>query len=243
MNEAEWVTCLAPAPMLDHLHGRISERKMRLFVQACCRRVRQLFHEPPLRKAFGVAERFAEGAATAEELADANRAAVAAFAGWGNPDPERHPAAACASAAAAAVAVATELALCRADAVRGAEAAAEALALSRAAADQERRLKDPRAWVALRRAERAAQAQILRDLLGNPYRPVELSADYLQWNDGTVGRLAQAIEESRSFDRLPLLADALEEAGCTAGSVLNHCRHGGPHAVGCWVVDLVLHRE
>jgi hypothetical protein len=63
---------------------------------------------------------------------------------------------------------------------------------------------------------------------------------WLSWNDGIVPKLAQAIYDDRVFDRLPILADALEEAGCTNADILNHCRQPGEHVRGCWVVDLLL---
>jgi hypothetical protein len=63
---------------------------------------------------------------------------------------------------------------------------------------------------------------------------------WLAWNDGIVPKLAQAIYDDRVFDRLPILADALEEAGCTNADILNHCRQPGEHVRGCWVVDLLL---
>src|SRR5437762_722095 len=64
-----------------------------------------------------------------------------------------------------------------------------------------------------------------------------------QRGDGIIPRLAQAVYEERAFERLPVLADALEEAGCTDAAILDHCRSPGPHARGCWVVDLLLGRE
>jgi hypothetical protein len=63
------------------------------------------------------------------------------------------------------------------------------------------------------------------------------------WNDGAVVKLAESIYTERAFDRLPILADALEDAGCTDAAVLDHCRGPGPHVRGCWVVDLVLGKE
>jgi hypothetical protein len=63
------------------------------------------------------------------------------------------------------------------------------------------------------------------------------------WNESTVTELAQAIYTDRAFDRLPILADALEEAGCTDAAILEHCRGPGPHVRGCWVVDLLLGKE
>ena len=66
---------------------------------------------------------------------------------------------------------------------------------------------------------------------------------WLAWNGGTVRKLAEAIYDERAFDRLPVLADALEEAGCADEGVLRHCRGGGPHVRGCWVIDLILGKE
>ena len=63
------------------------------------------------------------------------------------------------------------------------------------------------------------------------------------WRTATVTSLALAIYEERAFDRLPILADALEDAGCTNADILGHCRGGGEHVRGCWVVDLVLGKE
>ncbi len=84
------------------------------------------------------------------------------------------------------------------------------------------------------------RADILRELLGNQYRPVAVSPSWHAWNGGTVVKLAQAIYDERAFDRLPILADALEEAGCDIADILGHCRGPGPHVRGCWVVDLLL---
>ena len=60
------------------------------------------------------------------------------------------------------------------------------------------------------------------------------------WNDGTVLKLARAIHDEEAFGRLPILGDALEDAGCTNAEMLKHCRGPGPHIPGCWVVDLLL---
>jgi hypothetical protein len=58
-----------------------------------------------------------------------------------------------------------------------------------------------------------------------------------------VARLARGIYDDRAFDRLPILADALEDAGCHDTAILDHCRQPGPHVRGCWVVDLLLGKE
>jgi hypothetical protein len=85
-------------------------------------------------------------------------------------------------------------------------------------------------------AERAAQAGLLRDVVGCPFRPVAADA---RWVTGGAAALARGMYETRDFATMPLLAHLLEEAGCPA-AVSAHCRGGGPHVRGCWVVDLVL---
>jgi hypothetical protein len=82
-----------------------------------------------------------------------------------------------------------------------------------------------------------AQAGLLRDIFGNPFRPPTFDPS---WRTSTAVGLARSIYAARAFDRLPILADALEEAGCDNPDVLSHCRGDGPHVRGCWVVDLVL---
>jgi FHA domain len=69
---------------------------------------------------------------------------------------------------------------------------------------------------------------------------VRVDLSWLAWNDGVVKKLAQVVSEEQSYHRLPLLADALEDAGCTDLDILNHCRQAGEHVRGCWVVDLLL---
>jgi hypothetical protein len=84
---------------------------------------------------------------------------------------------------------------------------------------------------------RTLNAMLLRDIVGNPFRP--FSADPA-WLTSTVVTLATGIYEQRAFDRMPILADALQDAGCEDADILDHCRGAGPHVRGCWVVDLLL---
>jgi hypothetical protein len=88
--------------------------------------------------------------------------------------------------------------------------------------------------------EPAVQARLLRCIFGNPYRPVSVGPS---WLTSTAVALAEGIYADRTFDRLPILADALEDAGCGHADILAHCRGDGPHARGCWVVDLLLGKE
>ncbi len=89
-------------------------------------------------------------------------------------------------------------------------------------------------------AESSMQCQILRDIFGNPFRPVALDP---RWLTSTVIDLARTIYEERVWERMPILADALMDAGCDSEEILNHCRGPGPHVRGCWVVDLLLQKE
>jgi hypothetical protein len=88
-----------------------------------------------------------------------------------------------------------------------------------------------RAWW-MRESEVMRQCALLRDVRGNPFRPVTASPSWLRWNDGTVAKMANAIYEGRHFAELPILADALEDAGCTDPDVLSHCRSGTEHVRG-----------
>jgi hypothetical protein len=82
-----------------------------------------------------------------------------------------------------------------------------------------------------------ALAGLARCVFGNPFRPAAADPS---WLTTTVSALARGIYEGRAFDRLPILADALQDAGCELEAVLAHCQGGGPHVRGCWVVDLLL---
>ena len=80
----------------------------------------------------------------------------------------------------------------------------------------------------------AYQADLLRDIFGNPFGPVAFSPD---WRTDTALSLARQMYASREFGAMPILADAIQDAGCDNDDILNHCRSAGPHARGCWVID------
>jgi hypothetical protein len=93
--------------------------------------------------------------------------------------------------------------------------------------------------------ETAAQLErtfpvLLRDIFGNPFRPVTLDP---RWLTSSVLDLARVIYDERAFERMPVLADALMDAGCDNDHILVHCRGDSPHVRGCWVVDLLLGKE
>jgi hypothetical protein len=175
------------------------------------------------RQAVAVAERYAEGSAGDEELRLAYSAAAAAA------DALEDEALDAADAATASAA--QDWATC---ALRAAVGAVEAADLAHGAGD----------------AERAAQAGLLREVFGNPFRPPpRLARPLLTWHGGAVPKLAQAIYEERSLPsghldaaRLAVLADMLEEAGSTDAVLLGHLRSARPHSRGCFAVDAVLRR-
>jgi hypothetical protein len=87
------------------------------------------------------------------------------------------------------------------------------------------------------RVELAFLASIIHDIFGNPFRPLVVDA---RWRTPTAVALATGIYSERAFDRMPILADALQDAGCDHADILDHCRSNVPHVRGCWVVDLLL---
>jgi hypothetical protein len=87
---------------------------------------------------------------------------------------------------------------------------------------------------------RAMEAHFVRDILGNPFHPGMFDP---AWRTGTAVTMARGMYDSRDFSPMPILADALQEAGCDNDDVLTHCRGPAPHVRGCWVVDLVLGRS
>ena len=90
-------------------------------------------------------------------------------------------------------------------------------------------------------AEELEQANLLREVIGNPFRPTAILPE---WKTSTVLSLARGIYEEKAFDRMPILADALQDAGCANEAILNHCwDEKTPHVRGCWVVDLILGKD
>jgi hypothetical protein len=94
------------------------------------------------------------------------------------------------------------------------------------------------------RSERKAHAALLRDIVGDPFRPQPtIDRAWLEWGRGTVLRLAETIYRDRTFGQISMLGDALEDAGCTDAEILNHLRSPAPHVRGCWALDLVFGRQ
>src|SRR5262249_59617620 len=100
---------------------------------------------------------------------------------------------------------------------------------------------DPDVAEAVRAETAAAQCDLVRDLF-TPFRRPAFDPAWLVWSDGLVVKLADAIHEEHAFDRMPILGDALEDAGCADQRILSHCREGKRHARGCWVLESIRDR-
>ena len=223
MTESEWQSCTDPKPMLDYLQGRASDRKLRLFACACCRLLWRQLTDARGRSAVEVAERFADGLVAARVRGRAFTAAR---------EPTRHVGAPAQNAY-----------HCAAYAAHASPARAARGASANAPYARGRWVAGPEGPV-FRRWKGAPLCPLLRDIFGNPFQPPpHIDPAWLVRNDGTVKKLAEAIYEGRSFDRLPILADALEEASCDDAKLLGHLRGTGPHVKGCWVLDLALGKE
>jgi hypothetical protein len=258
MTEAEWMVCSNLLEMLTFQRGQVSRRKLRLLAAACCRRMWHLLNDVRCRTAIEVAERFADGTATEVDLLNANAQAeiVASLAydrvfdaaiaeAQASADPHAgdwahgaHDCASSVSAHAHAVQFLTHRNPCP-----GLTADEVILALAHAASPllfSEDCHPDFQKRASLEHEEKVVQVHLLRCIVGNPFRPSQPDPAWLVWKDGTITRLAQGIYTDRAFDRLPILADALEDAGCDNADILAHCRGPGPHVRGCWVLDLLL---
>jgi hypothetical protein len=207
MTEEEWLACADPTPMLKFLRGRASDRKLRLFACGCCRRHKSVLRGKRNLQTLEASEEFADGRMTRKDM----RKVRENWYVYDYPFPLR-------GTWQAALSHATIL-----------DTGGWSVANDTA----------PHAAQASPRPEREqiAQAGILRDIFGNPFRPVAVDP---AWLTSTVVALAEGIYAERAFDRLPILADALQDAGCENGDVLTHLRGDGPHVRGCWALDLVL---
>lgn len=222
MTEAEWLESADPMPMLEFLRGKTSDRKLRLFAVACCRRIWQLLTDERSRKAVELAEQSADHHVPPDTLDAVSGEAEEAFEDAITPDESstaesrEKTAAACVAASYASNSPVVR----HSDAIEVMQAAADASFDSA--------------------TERAAQAALVRELWEYPFRPIALNP---VWLTPTVKQLAVTVYDDRAFDRLPILADALEDAGCDQADILSHCCSLGPHVRGCWVVDLALGKE
>jgi hypothetical protein len=250
MNEIEWRASHDIRELLQILGqlGRTSARKRRLLACACCRRV-QHFLAAEGKAALAVGERYADGQATETEAeAAGNRAravgeartrtgyamTAAAWTCWPYADGRHYSSR---SAFDGGFTAPLDYALRAGTGVNDPITAYRDWAdtLSEAqATEQDVPLRSEDALVL---KEGGHVLSLLRCIFGNPFG--RGTADP-SWPTPAVVAIARGIYEEGRFEELPILADALEDAGCTDGEVLHHCREPEPHARGCWPLDLLL---
>ncbi|HEV3383949.1 MAG TPA: hypothetical protein VG097_04000 [Gemmata sp.] len=208
MTEVEWLACADPGRMLQFIRDKASDRKLRLFIISCCRYFIGRLHNQATQRALAIAEQFAEGKATGEELQAAYNAAGNYYSHTG---------------------------------VYGTDASDLPARAAMLAAEGSRfgiiELYSP-SFRFFTQREHARNSLILRDIF--PFRPITLNPS---WLTSTVLALASQMYDSGDFSALPILADALQDAGCDNSDILDHCRGPGPHVRGCWVVDKLLAKK
>jgi hypothetical protein len=214
VDEREWLERRTKLSSLQQ-QGKLSKRKARLLACAAIRRIWHLLTDPRSRKAVKVTESHADGMASDGELMAARKAAFAAS------TPEHAPTG-------------------KMQAREAKQAANVASWVTLADNDLEV------VFWALEQVPTAIRDALISDLFGNPFDPVAVDPSLLTWHDGLIRHLAQAAYDERQLPsghldphRLAVLADALEEAGCTDLEILGHLRQpGAVHVRGCWPVDL-----
>jgi hypothetical protein len=224
MTEAEWLACEDPELMVIHIvnrKGKVPSRKMRLFACACCRRMWSKIPDQPCKTAVEVAERFADAEVSRRSLAEIAAVSEQFRLSNYNDNSALHQAAAGACCAVWPIRSKHE----------AFDTGTQASRWTRGIADEgERR-------------ESLAHCWLMRDLFGNPFRPLSVDPVGLT---SEVPALAQTAYDERvlpsgelDIARLAVLSDALEEAGRT-DALLTHLRSPGPHVRGCWALDLIL---
>jgi len=223
IEESEWLTGIDLSRLLRHVYPTASDRKLRLFTCTCCAVLRPHYSDPNVIRALDLAEQWADGSVARSVLNSARRAA-----GWSNATPYVGV-----STHAGSANVAVHAANLATWPRRGLESGAGWNALF---ASRELGLLPDRnqGWVD------EHHANLFRDIFGNPFRPVAFDP---AWRTSDSTGIAAKMYESREFSAMPILADALEEAGCDNTDILLHCRMPGTHIRGCWVVDLVLDKN
>jgi hypothetical protein len=217
-----------------------SERKSRLFAVACCRRILHLMPTAEARQCVRAAECFADGLIDDTALSAAVEASTRSCEQDWRRRRGRHTLARPEVARAAINAVGR---VHRQEGARAAVTAAAAEALARAALFQAADDYSLEKFQLLQNAEQARQADMLRDVVGNPWRSPSVDPAWLAWNDRCAERLARGIYDEHRYARLPVLHDALLDAGCNDEAILAHCRTPDGHVRGCWAIDLLLGKE
>jgi hypothetical protein len=240
MTEAEWLAGADITEMVSYLKEELrahrfkkGQRRLRLFTCACCRLVWGLMTDERARQAVLLGERYADGQVSKEEMTAAHKAQAKAFSPLLNISHQCSP-----SFCAADCAHIATVSLLYPSGDGGAHFGTQYARFASEFSSRSSLYSPPEAGPSTESAR--LQADLLRDVFGNPFRPPALDPAWLRRDQGTVVKVARAIYEGPAFERLPVLADALEDAGCGEEQFLGHLRSAGPHVRGCWAVDLLL---
>jgi hypothetical protein len=228
VNETEWLANRTSSQGMLWLlcntakvtRTKAGRRKARLFACGCCRLIWEHLNDPRLREAVAIAERHATGSASGEELALAGERIRGLSLGSfeaGNPGAQERT-------AAGMVSYTTDK-----------QAFSAAFGMTAFPMPLAGYLGEPM-------VAEGVLCDLLRCVFGNPFRPVTFAPAWRAAFDGAAVKIAAGIYTERAFDRMPILGDALEDAGCDNEDILAHCRSKGPHTLGCWVVDSLLTR-
>lgn len=239
MTEEEWLACTDLPRMVRSAITRkkVSERKLRLLAAACCRRVWFVLSDECARSAVESAEAFADGECTHAQMFDM----------WRTVEHARNHARQQREIHGGRHGGPSDLALGAAMGAIDANAGHAACKTPSCCAILNAGIKDRAKH---RAREKVAQCSVFLDILGNPFRPITIDPAWHCRHDGIIVKFAQSAYDERALPsgeldrvRLAVLADALEEAGCSCVDIVEHLRSPGPHVRGCWVVDLLLGKE
>ena len=221
MNEKEWLAATDVWPMFDLLHNRASDRKLRLFAVACCRSICHFLEDKRSQVAVESSEACADGLTTKCQLKQSHTEA-----GWfATNEFEDSPTKLIENPSHASAVAAYWVAH---DPLyhHGLRATLHWVGIAQGLAPAEESGRFPSA------------VGLLRDIF--PFHPATFNPS---WLTSTVLSLTAGIYQEKAFDRMPILADALQDAGCENEEILNHCRQQGEHVKGCWCVDLILDKK
>ncbi len=238
MTEEEWLTAKCSGPLLHFIAPKVSDRKLYYFDIACARRITPLLVHHASSHAVDVLERFVEGqcgVGVFDELSYGVEGAAFSLE-YGHDVPWLHMAEQHAN---------WVLAERPADLNYPIESARALITSAAYFIDSifsrvpfERRFRDPQPSPT---GSRFQPVSLVHEIFGNPFRIVKSRR---RLRTDTAVSLARGMYESREFGAMPILADALQDAGCDTDDILDHCRDTAQvHVRGCWVVDLVLGKK
>ena len=218
MTEQEWSQATDPQAMLEFLRGKTSERKLRLFACSVCRQLASFVGTREYIRGIEAAEAYADGGRMKAAMKRCRQAlnermvSLVDTSGHGQSDEWN-------------ALFLGHVAICEKD--------------YRSFPTCLSYLQSGLGGDSVKKAISVSYLNV-RDIFGNPFRPITIDPAWLTWHGGLLVSMSQQMYASRDFRDMPVLADALEEAGCQDQDILAHCRSGGEHVRGCWVVDLIL---